>query len=155
MLKNLVFCIADEVDFVREKALKLTEDALLKLGPLSKDSVQRIVEVLLARLNVIPFPETSEEVRLLIVVMLKPILKEYPDIFKSCMASVSDVLSKILTDKYPEIKREASELVCLFCVSLPEYIGLNAKSIVKSLCLNIKHQHSKVRKVTLQVSIYR
>lgn len=151
MLKNLVFCICDEVDFVREKALKLAEECLSSFAPSSSDTLSRIVEVLLGRVNAVPFPETSEEVRLIIVTMLKAILRDSPEVFKSCMSAVADVLSKVLTDKYPEVKREAAELVSLFCAKLPDYIGLNGKSIVRSLCLNTKHQHAKVRKVTFEV----
>ena len=95
--------------------------------------------------------EPGEEVRLLIVQLLKKLLNDYREVFRSAMGSASDVLAKVLLDKYPEVKREAAELVQQFCNSLPEHIGLNAKQIVKSLALNAKHQHSKVRKVTVEV----
>lgn len=43
-------------------------------------------------------------------------------------------------------------MVSLFCKLMPEHIGLNARNIVKSLSLNTKHQHSKIRKVTIEVA---
>lgn len=49
------------------------------------------------------------------------------------------------------VTQEASELVSLFCKLMPEHIGLNARNIVKSLSLNTKHQHSKIRKVSVEV----
>jgi predicted Holliday junction resolvase-like endonuclease len=55
-----VFVICDEADFVREKAIKLTEEIVSKYEPISVDSIARLIEVLLGRLNAIPYPETSE-----------------------------------------------------------------------------------------------
>lgn len=38
LLKNLVTAIKDDVDFVREKALKLNEEMLVKFEPISLES---------------------------------------------------------------------------------------------------------------------
>lgn len=119
LLKNLIHTITDEIDFVREKAIKLNEECLLKYfcvkryGPFSLETMVRIIEVLLSRLNSIPYPETSispmfspgEEVRLMIIVQIKQILLTCNESYRSCMGTVSDVLAKTLVDKYPEVKR--------------------------------------------------
>lgn len=151
LLKNLLHCVCDEVDFIREKALKLNQDCLEKFAPVALDSVSKVVEVLLSRLNSVPYPETSEEVRLMIISQLRSLLKLYRDSFRSCMGIVLDVLGKALLDKFPEVKRETSELICDFCQTMPDYISLNGKNLVKALAANIKHQHTKIRKVTITV----
>ena len=64
LLKNLVFVIADEIDFVRENALKLTDLCLDKMQPLSLDTNAKLVETLLHRINLIPYPEKSRHIYL-------------------------------------------------------------------------------------------
>lgn len=151
LLKNLLHCVCDEVDFIREKAIKLNQDCIEKFSPISQDCVTRVVEVLLGRLNAIPYPETSEEVRLQIIVHLRVLLKKYKEVYRSCMGAVLDVLGKSLLDKYPEVKRETSELICEFCQTMPDHIALNGKNLVKALSANIKHQHAKIRRSTIVV----
>ena len=60
------------------------------------------------------------------------------------------MLSKILLDANPEMKNKASN----FCVQLWEKLstkcGSRMKKVVISLTENLKHQHSKVRKNSLQ-----
>jgi dynein assembly factor 5 len=154
LLKNLLHCITDEVDFIREKALKLNQECIERFTPISTDTVSRVVEVLLGRLNAIPYPESSEEVRLQIISHLRSLLKDYKDAFRSCMGTVLDVLGKALLDKYPEVKRETSELICEFCLKMPDHISLNGKTLVKALATNTKHQHTKIRKTTIVVSFF-
>lgn len=153
LLKNLLHCVCDEVDFVREKALKLNQECIDKFSPISLDCISKVVEVLLGRLNAIPYPETSEDVRLIIICHLRTLLKHYKDSFRICMGVVLDVLGKALLDKFPEVKRETSELICDFCQMMPDYIALNGKTLVKALASNIKHQHTKIRKITVIVDL--
>jgi hypothetical protein len=44
---------------------------------------------------IVPFPETSEEVRLLIVKLLDTIVTKYKFSFNSCMSETSTALAKI------------------------------------------------------------
>ena len=73
------------------------------------------------------------------------------DAFRPHMSTASDALAKVLLDKFPEVKRQAAETVRVFCSKMPEQIGLNARQIIKSLAKNTEHNHSKIRKVSVEV----
>ena len=82
--------------------------------------------------------------------MFKLILDQYYFAYNSCMSETLNALAKLLSDQYPEVKKETSILVQNFCKKLPKEIGLNAKPILLVLGQNTLHQHSKVRKITVE-----
>lgn len=93
----------------------------------------------------------AEEVRLIVVTMIGKMLSLCKDAFRPHMSTASDALGKVLLDKFPDVKRQAAETVRLFCAQMPEQIGLNARQIIKSLAKNTEHNHSKIRKVSVEV----
>ena len=56
------------------------------------------------------------------------------------------MLGVILKDQFPEIKVQVSQLISELSKAMKEEIGKYAKQIIESLCLNMKHQHNKIRK---------
>lgn len=89
--------------------------------------------------------------RLLIVQHFSVILDKYPDAYLSCMGDFSNASSKLLLDKYPEVKKEMSLLIVKLGKKAPNHFGLNGLTFTKGLIGNLKHQHSKVRTETLKV----
>lgn len=67
------------------------------------------------------------------------ILNNYQDCLMSKMGDVSNVVSKLLRDKYPEVKKEVCTLIIELCKKMPHQIGINGLSISTSLVLNLKH----------------
>lgn len=61
------------------------------------------------------------------------------------------MLAKFLTDQCPEVKTKLSEFLIHICSVLGKNMGPHTKGILNSLCLNLKHSHNKIRKITLQV----
>jgi len=57
------------------------------------------------------------------------------------------MLGVILKDQFPEIKVQVSHLISELAKEMKNDIGIYAKQIVESLCLNMKHQHNKIRKI--------
>ena len=58
------------------------------------------------------------------------------------------MLGVILKDQFPDIKVQVSQLISELSKEMKSEIGNYAKQIVDSLCLNMKHQHNKIRKIS-------
>lgn len=67
------------------------------------------------------------------------------------MSDFAVAISRILQDTYPEVKKTAASLIETCSVHLRSNIGHHGVTVAKSLAKNLEHQHSKVRRVTLQV----
>jgi len=53
----------------------------------------------------------GEELRLIIINLLKEFTKNYPNAIKSCLKEVGKMLSKSLTDEFPAAKKESCNLI--------------------------------------------
>ena len=84
-----------------------------------------------------------------LVNLFKKILKKYPNEVKPHISELSKMLGVILRDQFPEIKVQASQLISELSKAMKEEIGKYAKQIIESLCLNMKHQHNKIRKISI------
>ncbi len=62
-----------------------------------------------------------------------------------------NMLAKLLTDTCPEIKIKLSELLIKLSSKLNKVIGPHMKGIILTLCNNLKHQHNKIRKISVLV----
>jgi hypothetical protein len=58
------------------------------------------------------------------------------------------MITILLKDPCPEIKSNLAKFIQNLCKNLNKEIGLHSKGILNSLCLNLKHQHNKIRKIT-------
>ena len=87
--------------------------------------------------------------RLKLVNLFKKILKKYPNEVKPHISELSKMLGVILRDQFPEIKVQVSQLISELSKAMKEEIGKYAKQIIESLCLNMKHQHNKIRKISI------
>ena len=68
---------------------------------------------------------------------------------KPQISDLSKMLGIILKDQFPEIKVQVSQLISEISKVMKDEIGNYAKQIVESLCLNMKHQHNKIRKISI------
>jgi hypothetical protein len=90
----------------------------------------------------------AEELRLKLVNLFKKILKKYPNELKPHISDLSKMLGIILKDQFPDIKVSVSQFISELSKDLKDDIGNYAKQIIESLCLNMKHQHNKIRKIS-------
>jgi hypothetical protein len=90
----------------------------------------------------------AEELRLKLVNLFKKILKKYPNELKPHISDLSKMLGVILKDQFPDIKVSVSQFISELSKDLKDDIGNYAKQIIESLCLNMKHQHNKIRKIS-------
>lgn len=66
------------------------------------------------------------------------------------MSTIALMLSRAIADSNPEMKQKAALFAGKLCRELPTNTGAYMQATVQSLAANLTHQHSKVRKVTLQ-----
>ena len=90
----------------------------------------------------------AEELRLKLVNLFKKILKKYPNELKPHISDLSKMLGVILKDQFPDIKVAVSQFISELSKEMKNDIGNYAKQIIESLCLNMKHQHNKIRKIS-------
>jgi hypothetical protein len=164
-LTPLLKCLDDKIEKIRETALKM----LLKIiGQVElDDKINYLILIsVISRLNSIPFPETcknnnylfeiifylAEELRQQLLRVLEKYLEKYPNDLLPVISELSSMLSKALTDSCPEVKIKSSEFLINMSSKMQKIIGPHTKGILISLCLNLKHQHNKIRKVTITVT---
>ena len=58
------------------------------------------------------------------------------------------MLGVILKDQFPDIKFQVSQLISELSKEMKNEIGNYAKQIIESICINMKHQHNKIRKIS-------
>ena len=58
------------------------------------------------------------------------------------------MIAVLLKDPCPDIKSNLAKFIQNLCKVLNKEIGVHSKGILNSLCLNLKHQHNKIRKIT-------
>ena len=99
----------------------------------------------------VPQAEESEEVRLELLRLTKAVLEAQPSTVRDHVDPVAAILEKSSYDKFPDVKKLASEVTVWLCaqkeaVHLKDYCpGLN-----KALLLNLTHQQQKIRVAALQ-----
>eukprot|EP01040_Poterioochromonas_malhamensis_P023659 gene23659-29070_t len=130
LLKLCIAGIADQVEKCREYSLKILKSyfgLLSKKSPIAPDVLQSLLQALYARVNDNPFPETAEELRLLVLELLvivfhriKPLLKDsapqgddaqepaslFP-LYREDLERLVVAIAKALGDNFPAVKRAA------------------------------------------------
>lgn len=112
LLKPLVLIYDDKVEKLRELAIEITSKLIDRFE--LKDEAQVIISGVVARMDKIPFPEQSEEVRIEFLELLQKMLEKNSYQFVPQLSDVTVMISKILLDLNPDMKNKASN----FCVSL-------------------------------------
>ncbi|TDH64770.1 uncharacterized protein CCR75_001536 [Bremia lactucae] len=147
----------DVVEKCRERAL----DALLFLCErgaleLSDATLNELVALADVRLGRIPYPEPTEEIRLLILQLLYAFLKQFAakeGTSKSLcdvITELANALGKSLVDPFPEAKKMSADCVILISKTWKSSVGMQMGTIARSLVINLGHQHSRVRTCALQ-----
>ena len=64
-----------------------------------------ILEAIIQRLNTLPFLETSEEIRLQLISLLKILLVKQQSCFRESLQKIAHMFSKVFQDNFPEMKK--------------------------------------------------
>lgn len=107
---------------------------------------------MLSRVSTTPFSEKTEEIRLQIVGIMLIQVQMLSEESVSMLGDIMLASSKLLGDSFPDVKKQTASLI--FTISsndiLKKYAGNPSPSVLRSLILNLGHQHSKVRSITMQ-----
>lgn len=143
---------ADQTEKCRALSISMTAHFITIVAP---EDLENIVPLLLAallgRLRVVPFPEQSEELRLELLKLLGQLFDICKDQLNAFAGDIIDGLSKALSDTCPDAKKECCEIVKKVAVHLDaERCSRASGPLVAALLANLRHQHWKVRRATLQ-----
>ena len=81
-------------------------------------------------------------------------MTKYQNDLLPVVSELCSMIGKLLTDTCPEVKIKLSEFISDISSKLSKVIGPHSKAMIISLCMNLKHAHNKVRKISLIVIIY-
>jgi hypothetical protein len=101
-------------------------------------------------MNILPYPEPSEEVRIEFLGLLSDCLEKQHLQFMPHISEIALMTSKLLQDGNPEMKIKSANFAKEICIALKDKAGPSMKWTVEAMTENLKHQHSKVRKTTLE-----
>lgn len=97
----------------------------------------------------IPFAETSEEVRLVLIELCETLLEADKFQFLAQMGPISTMLARGLSDENPEMKQKCASFAASISREHPEKVGSYMKNVTDAMVINLGHQHKNVRKQTL------
>eukprot|EP00904_Undaria_pinnatifida_P011354 jgi/Undpi1/7349/HiC_scaffold_22.g09822.m1 len=153
--EKLVGILADPVEKCREMGAGL----LMEFVSVSKDVpadtaalARQVFSMVETRVGAVPLIEPTEEVRALLLRLCCAVLgKDSAETFGIEIAGEAcGVLSAALTDPFPETKRECCSLLVRLAFVCPEGLRSRLGKVLRPLILNLGHQHSKTRQMTLQ-----
>jgi dynein assembly factor 5 len=147
----------DAVEKCRERSLTsllfLCERGALEP---SDTTLKELVALANARLGKLPYPEPTEEIRLLILQLLRAFLKQFaavedtPTSLRDVISELANALGKTAVDPFPDAKKMSAECVILISKTWKNDVGMQIGMIVKPMVVNLGHQHSRVRVCALQ-----
>ncbi|CCI41676.1 unnamed protein product [Albugo candida] len=152
--KSLLSCASsDPIEKCRELSLQMIGHFIEKrVVTCTQENLQDLTNLLHVRLGKVPYPEPTEEIRLLLLrlyteYMRQSALQEPSISLKDVISNLSNALGKAALDPYPDVKKAVSECVIVVSMYWPEDVKLQLGTIVKPLVGNLKHQHSRIRAI--------
>lgn len=142
--KPVVNILSDQSEACRNIALEILKEFLCILPPRDRHIVY-VIPILSKRLGCQELIEQSEEVRLKCVTLLKIIIPIYKDYLPACFEDLLTILTRTVTDNYPNVKKESCQCISELAKTVPRYFFSRSKSFVKPILGNFAHQHWKVR----------
>ncbi|XP_011313706.1 dynein assembly factor 5, axonemal isoform X2 [Fopius arisanus] len=144
MSKHLAKSLTDNAESCRNLSIEITKILLSSLPGLGKNIIY-LMPVLVRRLGSQEMIETSEEVRLNCVVLLRVIIKKYEEHLPVYIDDIMVILAKTVIDNYPKIKSESCEAISELARSIPTHFYAKNEMIVQPVLSNFKHQHYRIR----------
>jgi len=150
--KPLFRCFADQGEKCREMSIGMTQRFVDIISTEDLDNVlPLLLSALLGRLNRLPFPESSEELRLQALQLLRHLMNVRKEGIAPFASEVIDAMAKALTDTCPDAKKECCGIVELISVHFePERVSRAAGPLIIAMTQNLRHQQWKVRKSTVE-----
>ncbi|CAM9495550.1 unnamed protein product, partial [Scytosiphon promiscuus] len=155
LAERLVGMLADPVEKCREMAGGLLLEFVGAVDDVRPDAAalaKQLFPMAGTRIGSVPLVEPAEEVRALVLRLCGALLRgKSAESFGSEVAEEAcGILSAALTDPFPEVKRECCSLLLRLAAVCPGELRSRMGKVLRPLIVNLGHQHSKTRQMTLQ-----
>jgi dynein assembly factor 5 len=147
--RPVVRILHDQVEACRDLALDILKKFLLHL-PCSDKNIIYIIPIMTKRLGSQELIEQSEEVRLKCIILLRAIISKYQDKLKSYFEDFVTILTRTVTDKYPNVKKESCDCICDLAKAMESDFYSRSEAFIRPILFNISHQHYKIRVTTVE-----
>ena len=160
---ELMKLMSDPVERVRDMAMRSLIAFLDRVTAVAH-VLPVAVPCLLHRMGSIPTEEPSEEVRLLLMLVLGRLISLLPKNVGSYMDAIQTILECALMDVNPAVRKEACTIIVMLCRSQREHMKKvlrveetragnenrhRYEDMIKALKGTIKHKHASVRQVAV------
>lgn len=136
--------ISDGSESCRERAVLVTTSCLSSWPLAVEDTVFILFPALHKRLGTHENMETSEEIRLLLVKLLKLSIQKYGEAISPFVVDIVDILNRCIRDRCPEVIKESCDCLDELAKTVPEF-RLHSERIVETVIVATKHKHYKIR----------
>lgn len=140
----VVRILNDNTEICRELAVEILRIFLEYLPPEDKH-INYVIPIMSRRLGSQELIESSEEVRLNCVSLLRTIISRYGDLLAPYIQDVTGILARTVTDKYPNVKKESCKCISDYAKTLPRHFYSQSEYLIKPILSNFTHQHYRVR----------
>lgn len=147
--RPVVRILHDPVEACRDLALEILKKFLLHL-PCSDKNIVYIIPIVTKRLGSQELIEQSEEVRLKCLLLLTAIILKYEDQLTSYFEDFVTILTRTVTDKYPDVKKESCNCILELAKAVPSTFYSRSEAFIKPVLTNMSHQHYKIRVTTVK-----
>ena len=144
-LKPVLKAFSDPVEKCRELSMNFVTEAITKTAR-PEEYLPYIIPVLVQRLGQQDIIETSEELRLLLVELLKQLVNiENNKNLPAYLDDVVRILQRTIPDPYPEVRKESCKCASAYAKATKSHFHMQSESLIKPLLTSISHQHARVR----------
>ncbi len=144
LLKLVIHSVEDKNEVCRELALHVVIRGVVawKLPP--EETLSFLVPLIHKRIGTEEVLETSEEIRLLHVKLMKVLISNHKRNVCPFLEETVRILVNCVNDQYPELKKETCECISDLAKVTPEF-RLHSDRILTAILPVLKHKHSKIR----------
>lgn len=147
--KFLVRILNDNMEICRDLTVEILKTFMEILPPDDKHIIY-IIPIMSRRLGQQEQIESSEEVRLKCVSLLRTIILEYKDILIPYVQDITGILVRTVTDNYPNVKKESCKCISDFARILPRHFYSQSEQLIQPILSNFTHQHYRVRFIAVK-----
>ncbi|XP_076222309.1 dynein axonemal assembly factor 5 [Nomia melanderi] len=142
--KCLLKILTDPAEICRDKALEIFKLLITNLTP-HDNYIMYLLPILSRRLGSQDLIESSEEIRLKCVTLLKLLILKYNNLLASYIDDLIKILIHTITDNYSLVKRESCACVSELAKNLSKHLYVHSEKFLKPILDNFTHQHYRVR----------
>ncbi|EKX50128.1 hypothetical protein GUITHDRAFT_103942 [Guillardia theta CCMP2712] len=160
---ELIKLMADPVERIRDMAMRCLLSFLDKVTSVSS-VLPIVIPCMVYRVATSPAEESSEEIRLLLVLILGRLVALCPKVVGQYMDAIHSILHASLQDSHPAVRKEACSILVSLCSCQKESMKMVVRyeetragaepryrygELIDSLKSTLRHKHSSVRKVAV------